>query len=46
MADKKPFKTDLHSVEFSDWTGNPLSVCDNVAVILNRMSRATNILLS
>ena len=36
-------KADFHLVEFSDWTGNPLFVCENVAVILNRMSHVTNI---
>ena len=39
-------RADFHSVEFSNWTGNPLFVCENVAVVLNRMSRVTNILLS
>ena len=39
-------KAAFHSVEVSDWTGNPLLMCENVAVILNRMSRVTNILLS
>ena len=43
---KTPLKTDLNSVEFSDWTGNPLFVCENVAAILNAMSLVTNILLS
>ena len=39
-------KADFHSVEFSDWTGNPLSMCENVAVNLNRMIRVTKISLS
>ena len=25
------FRADCHSVEFSDWTGNPLFTCENVA---------------
>ena len=39
-------KVDFHSVEFSDWTGNPLLMCENVAVNLNKMLRVTKILLS
>ena len=39
-------KADFHLVAFSDWTVNPLFTCENVAMILNRMSRVTNILLS
>ena len=38
-------RTDFHSVEFSDWTGISLFVCENVGMILNRMLRVTNILL-
>ena len=30
-----------HPVEFSDWTGNPLLMCENVAVNLNRVLRLT-----
>ena len=33
-------KADFHSIEFSDWTGNPLSMCENVTMNLNRMLRA------
>ena len=40
-----PLKADFHSVEFSDWTGNPLFTCENVALNLNRMLRLTNVLL-
>ena len=43
---EKCLKADFHSVEFSDWTGNPLLMCENVAVNLNRMLRMTKILLS
>ena len=39
-------KTDSHSLEFSDWTENPLFVSENVAVMLNRMLRVTKNLLS
>ena len=39
-------KVDFHSVEFSDWTGNPLLMCENFAVNLNKMLRVTKILLS
>ena len=39
-------RADFHSAEFSDWTGSPLFVCENGAVILNRMSHVTKILLS
>ena len=39
-------KADFHSVEFSDWTGNPLLMCENAAVNLNRMLGMTKILLS
>ena len=39
-------KADFHSVEFSDWTENPLLMCENVAVNLNRMLRVTKVLLS
>ena len=42
----KTLKADFHSVEFSDWTGNPLFMCENTALNLNRMPRVTNILLS
>ena len=38
-------KADFHSVEFSDWTGNPLLMCENFAVNLNRMLRVTKVLL-
>ena len=31
---------------FSDWTGNPLLMCENVAVNLNRILRVTKSLLS
>ena len=37
---------DFHSVEFSDWTGNPLFFCENGAVILNTIPRVTYILFS
>ena len=40
------FKAGFQSVGFSDWTGSPLFVCENVAVTLDRMSHMTNILLS
>ena len=33
------------SLAFSDWKGNPLFRCENVALKLNRMLRATNVLL-
>ena len=36
----------FHRVEFSDRTGNPLLLCENVAMILNRMLRKTKVLLS
>ena len=39
-------KADFYSVEFSDWTGNPLLLCENVAMNMNRMFRVTKILLS
>ena len=39
-------KADFLSVEFSNWTGNPLFMCENVAMTLNRISHVTNILLS
>ena len=35
-------KADFHSVEFSDWTGNLLFTCEDVALDLNRMLRVTN----
>ena len=38
-------KADFHSVEFSDWTGNPLLMCENFAVNLNRTLRVTKVLL-
>ena len=39
-------KADFHTVEFSDWTGNPQLMCENVALNLKRMSCMTKILLS
>ena len=42
---KSSFKADFHSVEFFDWTGNPLFACENVAVNLNRLLRMGNISL-
>ena len=36
----------FHSVEFSDWTENPLLMCENFAVNLNKTLRVTKILLS
>ena len=39
-------KADFHSVEFSDWTGNSLLMCENFAVNVNKMLRVTKILLS
>ena len=38
-------KADFHSEDVSDWTGNPLFTCENVALNLNIMLRVTNILL-
>ena len=38
-------EADFHSVEFSDWTGNPLFTFENVALDLIRMSRVSNNLL-
>ena len=38
-------KADFHSVEFSDWTGNPLFTCENVTLDLKRMLRVCNNLL-
>ena len=35
-------KADFHSVEFSDWTGNPLFTCENVALDLKRMFSVCN----
>ena len=37
-------KADLHSVEFSDWRGNLLYTCEDVALDLNRMLRLCQIL--
>ena len=34
-----------HPVEFSDWKGDPLFTCKDVALSLNRMLRVTNNLL-
>ena len=34
-----------NSVEFSDWTGNPLLTCEKVALDLKRMLRVSNNLL-
>ena len=42
---KSALKEIFHSVEFSDWTGNLLLTCYNVALNLNRMLRVTNVLL-
>ena len=39
-------KADFRSVEFSDWTGNPLLMWESVTVNLNRMLRMSKILLS
>ena len=39
-------KADFHSVVFFDWTGNPLLMCENVAMNWNRMLRVSKILLS
>ena len=38
-------KADFHTVEFSDWIGNPLFTFENVALNLNRLLRVTNVLL-
>ena len=38
-----PFKADFHSVEFSDWTGNPFFMFEKVAVNFIRMLRVTKI---
>ena len=32
MAGAFVFKADFHSVQFSDWTGNPSLTCENVAL--------------
>ena len=37
------FKADFHSVEFSDWKGNPLFTSENVALNLNTMLPMTKI---
>ena len=39
-------KADFHSVEFSNLTGNPLLMCENVTLNLKRMLRVTKILVS
>ena len=36
----------MSTQKISYWAGNPLFVCENVAVILKTMSRVTNILSS
>ena len=38
--------TDFHAVVFSNWTENPLLMCENVAVNLNKTLRVTKTLLS
>ena len=43
--EEKSLKADFHSVEFSDWTGNPLFTCENVALNLIRMFPMTKTLL-
>ena len=38
-------KADFHSLEFSDWKGNILVTCENVALNLKKTSRVTKTLL-
>ena len=38
-------QADFHSAEFPDWTRNPLFVCENDSLNLNRMVCVTNISL-
>ena len=42
---QRGIKADFYTVEFSDWTGNPLFTCENAALNLNRMLRVANVLL-